>query len=116
MLIIGDATATEGMTKAIYDNLQSVLEPDLVDISEDKRVLIRESWKKLSFAIATGVINHILSNMEIIDIKTQGNISANVSGQTGLTLPGPHQHSISLSAIQNTVVFTQSNDGIEHVR
>jgi len=116
MLIIGDVSATEGMTKAIYEELRSVLEPDLAGLSEDKRVPIRENWKKMSNAIATGVINHILSNMEITGIQTQGNISANVSGNTGTAAPSAHLHTVGLTASQNGVTFTQSNNGTGRVR
>jgi hypothetical protein len=76
-LEIGDQAATSGMTKAIYDEMSAVLEPDLGELSEQDITTMREGWKKLSYAIAKGVIKHIKANMEIHDIKTEGEIDGN---------------------------------------
>ena len=111
-LTIGSETADTGMSKAIYDEMDKLLSPPLEDAVKNApdaakpkaQVALdaaRDGWKKLSFAIATGVINHMLSNMEINGIQTQGNISASVSGQT---------------ATQNGVIFTQNNNGMGRVR
>jgi hypothetical protein len=99
MLIVGDAT--EGMTKAIYDALKQDLEDSLKNLTAEQRAPIEENWKKMSHAIAKGVIDHIKSNMEINGVQTKGNISASVSGGV---------------ATQVGVVFTQSNDGAGRVR
>lgn len=115
-LIIGDQTANTGMTKAIYDQLRLVLEPDLQELSEDDLSAMRESWRKMAYAIAKGVIEHIAANMEIYGIETQGDVNAAVTGNTGISDPGSHLHSVSLSGEQSNVLFTQSNDGIGHVR
>ncbi len=78
----GDITASTGMAKAIYDKLCELLEPDLVasGVEVDK---IREGWRKLSHAIAAGVIKHIVEHMEISGITTDVNHAQNNNG-TGL--------------------------------
>lgn len=126
-MIIGSSAADSGMSKAIYDQVDALLSPPLKkavdDASGDAKPkaqealdAARDGWKKLSFAIATGVINHITANMEVRGVQTQGNINASVSGSTGATPPGPHVHSVGLAATQNAVTFTQSNDGAGRVR
>ncbi|HMS82450.1 MAG TPA: hypothetical protein PKD12_02220 [Nitrospira sp.] len=96
----GDKTATSGMTKAIYDQMNAVLSPPLSALPPADLTKIRNSWKQLAFAISKGVIDHITANMEIKGVQTTGNISAAVSGNT---------------ATQTGVVFTQSNDGTGRV-
>ena len=113
-LIIGDQTADTGMSKAIYDQLQLVLEPALGEVSEEVRSQLRESWKKLAYAIARGVIEHIMTNMEVVGIQTQGNVNAPVQGNTSLV--SGHEHGVNLAGVQNSLVFTQSNDGTGHIR
>ena len=113
-LIIGDQTADTGMSKAIYDQLRSVLEPDLGELSEEARSQLRESWQKLAYAIARGVIEHIMANMEVVGIQTQGNVNAPVQGNTSLV--SGHQHGVNLAGVQNNLVFTQSNDGTGHIK
>jgi hypothetical protein len=115
-LSAGNKDATAGMSKAIYDAMREALEADLAELSEDKRTPIRESWKKMAYAIATGVISHISSNMEVFGITTQGNVSTTVQGNTGSAPPSNHLHSISLSGVENNVVFTQNNNGTGRVR
>jgi hypothetical protein len=41
---------------------------------------VQKSWKKLAFAIATGVIEHLKSAMEIKGIQSSGSISIPVTG------------------------------------
>jgi hypothetical protein len=74
---IGDQSATSGMTKAIYDEMSAVLEPDPEELSEEDITVMREGWKKLSYAIAKGVIEHIKEHMEIHDIETEGEVDGN---------------------------------------
>jgi hypothetical protein len=115
----GDLTANAGMTKAIYGQIRAVMEPDLGDLSEDDLNAMRQSWKKLSYAIAKGIVEHIIANMEIHSIQTSGNINTTVSGETDQALGPPYNHGHSLinsSGVQNNVLFTQSNDGTGHVR
>jgi hypothetical protein len=127
-LVVGSVNADSGMSKAIYDQIDPLLSPPLkqaVDAaSGDPKVkaqealdAARDGWKKLAFAIATGVIGHILSNMEVTGIVTKGNIAASVSGATAPAPgPGPHPHTVSLTASQSDVTFTQSNDGTGRVK
>ena len=109
-LEIGDITATSGMTKAIFDEI----DPQLSDgLSETDLETLRPSWKKLAYAIAKGVIEHIKSNMEIKGIETTGSVNASVEGDTGEA--NGHMHPVSLAGEQSDVDFTQSNDGVGHV-
>ena len=113
-LMIGEPTADTGMSKAVYDQLQSVLEPDLGGLSAEARSQLRESWQKLAYAIARGVIEHLMANMEVVGIQSQGNVNAPVQGNTSLV--SGHQHGVNLAGVQNNVVFTQSNDGTGHIK
>lgn len=99
-LQIGPKTATSGMTKAIYDQMNGVLSPPLSGLPPAELEKIRDSWKQLAFAISKGVIDHIMANIEIKGVQTRGDVSATVSGGT---------------AAQTGVVFTQSNDGTGRV-
>ncbi len=114
-LEIGDITASSGMSKAIFDQLNTILSPPLNGTSTEDMETIRDSWRSLAFAIATGVIEHIKSNIEIFGIKTKGEVDTNVSGITAVAEPGNHFHSVALSGEQSDVIFTQSNDGTGHV-
>jgi hypothetical protein len=126
-LVIGSAAADTGMSKAIYDQVDVLLAPPLqhaVDAAtgeakakaQEALDAARDGWKKLSFAISTGVVNHLLASLEVRGIQVQGNVNAAVSGSTSSVSPGPHQHTISLPATQNAVSFIQSNDGTGRVR
>ena len=126
-LVVGSVNADTGMSKAIYDQVDALLSPPLQDAvdnaSGDAKVkaqealdAARDGWKKLAFAVATGVVGHILSNMEIVGVQTRGNVNASVSGQTGPAAPAAHPHTVALSATQTSVTFTQSNDGTGRVR
>lgn len=115
-LQIGDQSAGSGMTKAIYDQMVAVLEPGLDGLEESKKTPIRENWKKTAFAVAKGVIEYMVANMEISGITCKGNISASVSGRTGAAPPAAHVHTVGLTGTQNNVVFTQNNDGSGRVR
>jgi hypothetical protein len=126
-LVIGSVTADVGMSKAIYHQVDALLSPPLqaaIDAAPDEAKpkaqealqMARDGWKKLAFAIATGVIGHIVSNMEVSGIQARGDISASVSGTTGPAPPAAHAHPMSLSATQSSVTFTQSNDGTGRVR
>jgi hypothetical protein len=115
-LQIGDRAATSGMTKAIYDEMAAVLEPGLDGLDESSKTPIRESWKKISFAVAKGVIDHIVAHMDIFGVTCMGDIAASVDGSTGSVPPGPHTHPVALTGIQSNVVFRQNNDGVGRVR
>ncbi len=107
-LIIGDINASQGMSKAIYDQIRNVMEP--VDGVEDPDMEdLRESWRKLAYAIATGVVEHLLSNLEVRDVQAQGSVTLNINGDTATT--DGHRHGVNINSTANNVTFTQSNDG-----
>ena len=112
-LQIGDDDATYGMSKSIFDELEHQLSSGMTSEALGN---VRPSWQKLAFAVATGVIGHIKSNMEIRGVKTKGNVNTDVKGNTGRANPGNHQHGVDLSGKQVDVVFTQSNDGTGRVK
>ena len=106
----GDNTAPEGtMAHAIYDKLSSEMEEG-IELTEDELKPVREKWRKLSYAIAHGVIEHLKSNMVIKDIQTEGTVTTSVSGSTGGTsipIDATHTHSVSLSGQSANVIFDQ---------
>lgn len=112
-LKIGNKTATSGMAKAIYKAIDGELRPPMEEVGVVSDVIqqSQKAWKKLSYAIAKGVIEHIEANMEIQGVKTEGKVSTIVKGTTGPADPYSHQHSVDLSGKQTGVEFTQSNDG-----
>lgn len=73
----GDKDATSGMSQAIYNKINEVLSPDLDPASLPK---VQPSWKKLAFAVASGVIASLKSDMEIVGIQTSGTLNAPVTG------------------------------------
>ncbi len=68
------------MSKAIYDEIANQLSSGMKPDDLDK---VRPSWQKLAFAIATGVVSHIKSNMEVSGIQVSGPITVAVSGTQG---------------------------------
>jgi hypothetical protein len=79
-LQIGPDDASAGMAKDIYDAMDQAMKPGVPpDSLEDAR----KGWRKLAFAIASGVVNHIVQNMEVAGIQAQGNVTVAVSGGTG---------------------------------
>jgi hypothetical protein len=120
LLNFGSEEADAGMSQAIYQELDRLLSPPLQAVVGDPNAVqaaldgARTGWKKLSYAIAKGVIEHLMANMEIVGIQTRGNVNVPVSGNTNVV--SGHQHSVSISGVQNNVVFTQSNDGTGHIR
>ncbi|RZI53868.1 MAG: hypothetical protein EOP16_00540 [Pseudonocardia sp.] len=118
-LVIGDDTAAEGMAGDIYVQLERALSPPMqkaVDEAADEAkataerslVAAREGWKKLAFAIAHGVITHLLANMEVVGIDVSGSITATVTGESAVAAPGAHKHGIELTAIQPMATFHQN--------
>lgn len=112
-LHIGDVDASSGMAQAIYDQIQTNIEPDLPEMDEGDLADVRDSWRKLAHAVATGVIDHLLANLEIQGIQTRGNVNdVVVTGTTGSAPPSNHAHGAgSLRGRQNNVTFEQSNAG-----
>ncbi len=111
----GNASATSGMAQSIYDHLRPALEESM-ELSEEELEPVRESWQKMSHAIAEGVIEHLLANLEVHGIETRGNVGAAVSGTTGAADPASHTHAISLNGVASDVTFTQNNDGTGRIR
>lgn len=83
-LDIGNQTATSGMSKAIYDQLDALLSPPLAGMPDIEKV--RDGWRQLAFAIATGVIGHLKSNMEVFGIQATGPVTTAVAGTVSGTV------------------------------
>jgi RNA-binding protein YhbY len=75
-LNIGDQGATTGMTKEIYDKLNDLLKPKVPDANLADA---QAGWKELSFAIATGVVTHIVKNAEVTNVSVSGNVTLPVA-------------------------------------
>ena len=125
-MTIGTAQADKGMSKDIFTQMDQLLAPLLQkavdDASGDAKAVAQEAldtarknWQQLAFAIANGVITHIVANMEIAGIQTTGNVAATVNGSTQPIAPGPHAHAVALSATQQSVTFNQSGSTLGHV-
>jgi hypothetical protein len=125
-MTIGTAQADKGMSKDIFTHMDQLLAPPLQkavdDASGDAKAVAQEAldtarknWQQLAFAIANGVITHIVANMEIAGIQTTGNVAATVNGSTQPIAPGPHAHTVALSATQQSVTFNQSSSTLGHV-
>ena len=127
-LEIGSERADSGMSRLIYKELERLLSPPLLktiaeaetekqrDKSEEALAEARTAWKKISYAIAKGVIDHFLSNMEVFGIETKGDIQTSVKGKTETVAGFEHQHDVDLEGKQKDVIFTQSNDGTGLIR
>jgi hypothetical protein len=121
-LVPGSVAADSGMSQAIYEQIDPLLSPPLqkaVDqaagdaktAAEQALAAARDGWRKLSFCIATGVINHLKSNLEIRGVQTSPTANAPVSGQTGPAAPNAHLHPVSLAAAQAGMTSSQTNNG-----
>jgi hypothetical protein len=71
----GDLNATQGMALAIYTEINAALGGDL---TPDALTAVQPSWKKLSYAVAAGVINHLKR-----DPLTDPDFAQVVSARTG---------------------------------
>ncbi|BAP56311.1 hypothetical protein THII_2014 [Thioploca ingrica] len=101
------------MSYQIYTQLDEILSPPLqASMSAEQLNDVRAGWKKLAYAIAKGVIEHLTANLEIYGIETKGDLP--IKGNTGTALPNNHLHALDLSIPQ--VNFKQSNEGIGHVK
>jgi hypothetical protein len=76
-LQVGDQSATTGMTKEIYDKLNEMLSPT---VPQENLTDAQKGWKRLAFAISTGVITHLLSNMEVAGLGVTGQATLPVAG------------------------------------
>ena len=86
-LYIGNSGATSGLTKAIYDQIRTNIEPGLGDLSEEDLEPVRDGWRKLAHAVAKGVVDHIKDNMEVreVDLDVEGDTASAAGG-------GAHTH------------------------
>ncbi|MEI7770102.1 MAG: hypothetical protein WCI67_08955 [Chloroflexales bacterium] len=122
-------TACDGMAEGIFDQMKIQLKAQLAvafatipeDIRPDLDAEVKKaepSWSALATAIATGVVQYLTANMKITNIKTSVPIHPTVQGQTALaTIDGhDHGHTVSLTGAQADTIFTQSDDGTEHIR
>ena len=85
----GSVKADAGMSLAIYTQLDVLLSPPLQaavdaadgDAKEAAQAAMdaaKEGWKKLSYAIAKGVVEHIKTALEINGVTVAGKISVPV--------------------------------------
>ncbi len=93
-LSIGDIKASSGMSQAIYNQLNTLLSPSIPAATLPQS---QASWQQLAFAIATGVVQHILANMEINNIQAGGTISVAISQVNGAAATGTAGGNISLN-------------------
>lgn len=90
------------MAAAIFDQLQANIEPDLGDLSEDELEPIRDGWRKLAHAVATGVVAHLQSNLELVDAATEGVPERDVEGATASD-PGGGNHTHAAGTLTVTL-------------
>ncbi|MDN3522556.1 hypothetical protein [Halomonas ramblicola] len=116
----GDITASSGMSQAIYLQMDALLSPPLqqaVDEAEKEEVRAaaqealdkaREGWRKLSYAIARGVVEHLIGHLEIDGVRTRGTVNIRVTGDTEPA--DGHRHGVDLGD-GDTATFDQINGG-----
>jgi hypothetical protein len=80
----GDKAATAGMSKTIFDQLDEVLGPGIASLPPADKEAVRDGWRKLAFAVAGGVVGHVVNNMEIFGIEV-GVPTESGATQTGTT-------------------------------
>jgi hypothetical protein len=125
-LTIGSPAADAGLSQDIYTQLDLLLSPPLqeaVDNAADNAKpgaqaaldAAREGWKKLAFAVASGVVGHLVANLEIGGVTVAGTVTVPVSGNTVSAAPGPHVHGVSITPAV-AVTLTQNNDGKGRVK
>jgi len=69
------------MSDMIYQEMNKVLSPPFQD--EKTLEVVQEGWKKLAYAIARGVVDHLTSQAEVYGVKTQGDVTVTVEGDVG---------------------------------
>lgn len=72
----GDKEAQTGMTKAIYDQLNTLLSPAIPAASLPD---VQRGWRTLAYAISKGVVDYLVANMEVTGIQTSGTLTVNVA-------------------------------------
>jgi hypothetical protein len=90
---VGDEQASSGMAKDIYDQMDQIMKPTVPPASLED---MRKGWKKLAFAVASGVITRIKNNMEISGIQGKGDVTITVTGTVaGNTVTGSGTGSVT---------------------
>jgi len=72
VLEAGNQNADTGMSNAIYKSIEQNLGPAFPD---GPTGAVQNGWKKLAYAIAVGIVDHIKDNIEIKGITTSGKIT-----------------------------------------
>lgn len=114
---VGVNVTLGGMSNDIYLVMDELLSPPLVkavdEASDDTRdgavealEKAREGWQKLSYAIASGVVEHLRNNLEIVNVQTTGNVTIAINDDTDDGGVG-HFHNLSTSSTATNVVFNQ---------
>jgi len=125
-LVIGTPAADTGLSRAIFTQLDLLLSPPLqagVDSASDEAKpgaqaaldAARGGWRNLAFAVAKGVVDHLVDNLEINDVSVQGSVSVPVAGSTGAAAPALHTHTVGITPTI-TVTLAQNNSGTGRVR
>jgi hypothetical protein len=78
-LDIGDQGASTGMAKEIYDKLNELLKPK---VPPANLADAQKGWQDLAFAIATGVVTHIVKNAEVTNVSVSGNVTLPVAANS----------------------------------
>lgn len=110
-----------GMSQAIFVELDTMLSPslqqavdeaeegDAKDAAVDALEQARHGWRKLSFGVAKGVAEHLVANLEIHGIETQGTVAVSLSGNTAEV--DSHQHGVGTMEGEGTATLGQINEG-----
>lgn len=113
----GDAAATAGMAKTIFDKVLPVLtnSTDYSNLSAADKTIIEDKWKKISHAISEGIIDHIIPNMEINGVKMNFDAPASNLFAEAIPIAQDGGAAINTKYQANAGAYsnksTQSNDG-----
>jgi hypothetical protein len=125
-LTTGTQAADNGLSGAIFTQLDALLAPPLQDAvdkasaeakpgAQTALTSARDGWRKLAFAVAAGVVEHLVANLEITGVIVAGTVTVPVTGTTGTAAPTNHTHGVGLTPAV-AVSLSQSNDGPGRVR
>ena len=98
-LDFGDNTAGSGMSQLIYDYIDDEMGDDIADLEADEQEAVREKWRKLAYAVARGVVEHITTSLEIVDSTTNQAAERDVEGESAAGGPGNHVHDAGTLAV-----------------
>jgi len=87
----GNASATSGMSKLIFENIKDQMEP-IDGVEGDALEKIRASWRKLAYAVSKGVVDHLRDEMELRDLSRVSAVQT--TGNTSLV--DGHQHAVNI--------------------